>query len=107
MIRTAAFAVSSVIDRNWSVSEMCWTRITAASASAPAIQVTRRRVFGSTSAAGRDQGGNDDSGLGDAVDYRESRVHSLRIIRVASADVASDDAKPRAPMRATTPSGTR
>ncbi len=56
---------------------------------------------------GRDQGGNDDSGLGDAVDYRESRVHSLRIIRVASADVASDDAKPRAPMRATTPSGTR
>ncbi len=55
----------------------------------------------------RDQRGDHDSGLGDALDYRESRVHSLRIIRVASGDVASDDAKPRAPTRATTPSGTR
>jgi hypothetical protein len=56
---------------------------------------------------GRNQCGDHDSRLGDALDYRESRVHSLRIIRVASADVASEVANPRAPSRATTPSGTR
>ena len=96
--------LSSLIEWNWSVSEMWPTRITAASTSAATMNAARRRCVAVDEHSGSRDRGEHHSELRRRLRYRESRAHSLRIMRGGSdADVARDWPKPSTPTRATTP----